>query len=78
MRAGIVEDEAEPRRYLASELGNAAGDPRLDVFLRNGPEMVRFFEAETAVAFVDGNRVPDFHATPGHADRRAVGRRGAL
>lgn len=67
IRAGIVEDAAEPRRYLASELGNKAGDPRLDVFLRNGPEMVRFFEAETAVAFVDGNKVPDFHATPGHA-----------
>ena len=44
----------------------------------NGPEMVRFFEAETAVAFIDGNRVPDFHATPGHADRRPVGRRRAL
>lgn len=67
VRAGIVEDEEEPRRYLVSELGDAAGDPRLDVFLRNGPEMVRFFEEETAVAFVDGNRVPDFHATPGHA-----------
>ncbi len=67
VRAGIVEEEAEVRRYLASELGNKAGDPRLDVFLANGPEMVRFFEAETAVAFVDGNKVPDFHATPGHA-----------
>ncbi len=67
VRAGIVEAEAEPLRYLASELGNKAGDPRIDVFLRNGPEMVRFFEEETAVAFVDGNRVPDFHATPGHA-----------
>ncbi|MFT3975359.1 MAG: FAD-dependent oxidoreductase [Amaricoccus sp.] len=66
-RAGIIEDETEPRRYLASELGNAAGDPRIDVFLANGPEMVRWFEAETEVAFVDGNRVPDFHATPGHA-----------
>ncbi len=67
VRGGIVEDEAEPKRYLASELGNAAGDPRVDVFLRNGPEMVRFFEEKTAVAFVDGNKVPDFHATPGHA-----------
>ncbi|MBP7001514.1 FAD-dependent oxidoreductase [Amaricoccus sp.] len=67
VRAGIVEDEAGPRRYLASELGNRAADPRLEVFLRNGPEMVRFFEAETAVAFVDGNKAPDFHATPGHA-----------
>ena len=66
-RAGVVEDEAEPRRYLASELGSAADDPRLTAFLRNGPDMVRFFEAETAVAFIDGNRVPDFHATPGHA-----------
>ena len=66
-RAGVVEDEAEPRRYLASELGSAADDPRLAAFLRNGPDMVRFFEAETAVAFIDGNRVPDFHATPGHA-----------
>ncbi|HET9068382.1 MAG TPA: FAD-dependent oxidoreductase, partial [Amaricoccus sp.] len=67
VRGGIVEDEAGPRRYLASELGNAAGDPRVDVFLTNGPEMVRFFEEETEVAFIDGNKVPDFHATPGHA-----------
>ncbi len=68
VRAGIVEDEAEPRRYLASELGAASvEDPRLAVFLREGPEMVRFFEERTAVAFIDGNRMPDFHATPGHA-----------
>lgn len=67
VRAGIVEDADAPRRYLASELGHAASDPRLDVFLANGPEMVGFFEAETEVAFVDGNRIPDFHATPGHA-----------
>lgn len=65
-RAGIVEDASEPLRYLASELGNAAGDARLPVFLENGPEMLRYFEAETEVAFIDGNRIPDFHATPGH------------
>ena len=63
--AGIDEDPAEPRRYLASEIGNAAGDPRVEAFLRNGPEMVQFFEDNTEVAFIDGNRVPDFHATPG-------------
>jgi len=67
VRAGIAEDAEAPRRYLASELGDAARDPRLEVFLANGPEMVGFFEAETEVAFVDGNRIPDFHATPGHA-----------
>lgn len=65
--AGIDEDPAEPRRYLASEIGNAAGDPRVEVFLQNGPEMVQFFEDNTEVAFIDGNRVPDFHATPGAA-----------
>ncbi|PJN93029.1 FAD-binding dehydrogenase, partial [Amaricoccus sp. HAR-UPW-R2A-40] len=29
--------------------------------------MLRFFEKNTEVAFIDGNRVPDFHATPGAA-----------
>jgi succinate dehydrogenase/fumarate reductase flavoprotein subunit len=67
IRGGIIEDEDAPRRYLASELGNAVGDPRVAAFLRSGPEMVRFFEERTAVAFVDGNRVPDFHTTPGAA-----------
>lgn len=68
VREGIVEAEAEPRRYLSSELGpRAAADPRLAAFLANGPEMVDFFERNTAVAFVDGNAIPDFHATPGSA-----------
>lgn len=65
--AGIDEDPAAPRQYLASEIGNAAGDPRVEAFLQNGPEMVQFFEDNTEVAFIDGNRVPDFHATPGAA-----------
>src|SRR5690606_3471893 len=67
LRAGIDEDPAEPRRYLASELGNRARDPRLEVFLQNGPEMVSFFEQHSAVRWIDGNRIPDFHETPGHA-----------
>ncbi|WP_353643355.1 FAD-dependent oxidoreductase [Mesorhizobium sp. WSM2239] len=66
-RAGIGEDAAEPRRYLASELKNRAADPRIDTFLENGPEMVAFFEKNTAVEFISGNTIPDFHATPGHA-----------
>jgi succinate dehydrogenase/fumarate reductase flavoprotein subunit len=66
-RAGIVEDAAEPRRYLASELKNRAADPRIDTFLENGPEMVAFFEKNTAVEFISGNTIPDFHATPGAA-----------
>lgn len=63
--AGIEEPPEGPMEYLRSELGNRAGDPRLPVFLENGPEMVSFFQANTAVRWVDGNRVPDFHETPG-------------
>ena len=65
LRGGVDEDPAEPRRYLSSEIGSAAADPRVETFLRNGPEMVSFFEENTEVAFVDGNRIPDFHITPG-------------
>ncbi|MBD1549406.1 FAD-dependent oxidoreductase [Roseibium aggregatum] len=67
VRAGIAEDIEAPRRYLRSELGNRAADPRLDVFLENGPEMVEFFERETAVEWIDGNKIPDFHETAGRA-----------
>ena len=66
-RAGIEEPDGEPLRYLASELGNSARDPRIAAFLANGPAMVSFFEKKTAVQWIDGNRIPDFHETPGHA-----------
>ena len=65
--AGIVESPEKPREYLKSELGNRANDPRLDVFLENGPQMVSFFAKNSAVEWIDGNTMPDFHATQGHA-----------
>lgn len=66
-RAGIEEDEDEPLAYLASELGNRVSDPRIPAFLANGPGMVSFFEEHTAVKWIDGHRIPDFHDTPGSA-----------
>ncbi|TWG99500.1 succinate dehydrogenase/fumarate reductase flavoprotein subunit [Mesorhizobium sp. J18] len=66
-RAGILEGPEDPRQYLANELGNRANDPRIDVFLENGPEMVSFFEENTAVRFIPGNTIPDFHESPGRA-----------
>ncbi|WP_395541378.1 FAD-dependent oxidoreductase [Neotabrizicola sp. sgz301269] len=63
--AGIDEPREEPMRYLQSELGNRAGDPRLPVFLQNGPEMVQFLQDRAGMRWIDGNRVPDFHETPG-------------
>lgn len=67
VRAGIVEDPSIPKQYLASELGNRRSDPRLDVFLENGPKMVSFFEDNDVMQWIDGNKMPDFHNTPGHA-----------
>ncbi|MEI4485971.1 FAD-dependent oxidoreductase [Frigidibacter sp. MR17.14] len=63
--AGIDEPPEAPMTYLSSELGNRAGDPRIPVFLENGPQMVGFFAQHSAVEWVDGNRIPDFHETPG-------------
>ena len=67
IRAGIVEPPEAPRRYLAGLLGNRAADPRLEVFLENGPAMVAFLEQIGAIDWVDGNRVPDFYAHDGAA-----------
>jgi succinate dehydrogenase/fumarate reductase flavoprotein subunit len=69
--AGIVEDIDGPLAYLAAEIGNRARDPSIRAFLENGPEMVRFFRDHTAVDWIDGNVIPDFHTSPG---ARAGGR----
>ncbi|WP_176054504.1 FAD-dependent oxidoreductase [Paraburkholderia caribensis] len=66
-RAGIREDIDAPRTYLKSELGAQFDADKADALLARGPEMVEFFEQHTAMRFVDGNRVPDFHTTPGAA-----------
>ncbi|MCK8787183.1 FAD-dependent oxidoreductase [Roseomonas sp. NAR14] len=65
-RAGIEEDPEAPRTYLRHELGNRYDAARVEAFLENGPRMVAFFEANTALQFEAGNRICDIHgATPG-------------
>ncbi|ALL71525.1 Succinate dehydrogenase/fumarate reductase, flavoprotein subunit (plasmid) [Paraburkholderia caribensis MBA4] len=66
-RAGIREDIDAPRTYLKSELGAQFDADKADALLERGPEMIEFFERHTAMRFIDGNRVPDFHTTPGAA-----------
>jgi succinate dehydrogenase/fumarate reductase flavoprotein subunit len=66
-RAGIREDVDAPRTYLKSELGAHFDADRADALLERGPEMIEFFERNTAMRFIDGNRIPDFHTTPGAA-----------
>lgn len=70
--AGIEEDISVPQRYLRAVLGNAYDPARIDAFLTAGPEMVAFFERETAVRFLAGNSIPDFY---GYADGAALGGR---
>src|SRR5690606_4675934 len=65
--AGLDEPAEMPMQYLKSEIGNRAGDPRIAAFLANGPEMVSFFQDCTAMRWIDGNHLPDFHETPGSA-----------
>lgn len=71
-RAGIHEDPQQPRTYLRNELGPHYDASRVDAFLDHCGPMVAFFEAHTALQFVDGNAIPDIHgkvpgaATQGH------------
>lgn len=61
--AGIVEDIEAPRAYLKAELGDGYDDVLVTRFLEEAPRMVAFMQRETALAFVDGNLMPDFHDT---------------
>lgn len=66
--AGIEEPAETPLAYLRSEIGTGAEDARMRAFLATGPEMVSFFAEHSAVRWIDGNRIPDFHEGPGAAD----------
>jgi succinate dehydrogenase/fumarate reductase flavoprotein subunit len=59
--AGINEDIAKPLSYLRHELGAQFDEARARAFLENGPRMVEFFRSRTALQFIAGNVIPDFH-----------------
>lgn len=65
--AGIEESPKAARRYLQEELQEGFDPARVDMFLQQGPEMVEFFRRHTAVDFIDGNKIPDFHGRNPHA-----------
>jgi succinate dehydrogenase/fumarate reductase flavoprotein subunit len=72
-RAGSGDTPAAARTYLEHELGERFDAARVDAFLENGPRMVEFFERETAVRFVPGLAMPDFHHdVPGAAIGRPL------
>jgi succinate dehydrogenase/fumarate reductase flavoprotein subunit len=65
--AGIVEEIAAPLSYLRHELGAQFDEARALAFLNAGPQMVEFFRQNTALQFVDGNGIPDFHGNTPNA-----------
>ena len=62
IRAGIVEDIDAPRTYLKAVIGNRFDPERIESFLNAAPEMVAFFEAQTAVCFEGGLAIPDTYS----------------
>lgn len=60
-RAGSGDSLDEARRYLRHELGPRYDTPRIEAFLKSGPEMVAFLERETEVRFLLGDSYPDYH-----------------
>jgi succinate dehydrogenase/fumarate reductase flavoprotein subunit len=61
LKAGIAEPIEKPLSYLQHELGEQFDEVRARTFLKHGPRMLRFFEEQTALHFIDGNGIPDFH-----------------
>ena len=72
VEAGLLERIEKPLSYLRRELGEKFDESRALAFLNNGPRMVEFFKKNTALQFIDGNAIPDFH---GHTPDAAVGGR---
>ncbi|RUP25087.1 MAG: FAD-dependent oxidoreductase [Curvibacter sp.] len=70
--AGIDEDPALPEAYLRHELGPQFDAARVQAFLSQGPHMVEFFRQRSALQFIDGNGIPDFH---GRSPAAALGGR---
>lgn len=65
-RAGVDDSLGRAREYLRHELGPFYDGNRIDAYLAAGPQMVEFFERETAVRFTLGPTYPDYHpAQPG-------------
>ena len=72
VEAGLNEEIEQPLTYLKHELGERFNPSQAQVFLEHGPHMVAFFRDQTALQFIDGNAIPDFH---GHAPGAATGGR---
>ncbi len=67
--AGVKEPPGAARSYLREELGNHFEPQLVDMFLMQAPHMVAFFIRETALSFIAGLAIPDFHDRSAGASR---------
>lgn len=59
--AGIIEPPEAPLAYLRAELGAGFDEAMCRRFLDEAPRMVDFFRRHTALDFIGGHAIPDFH-----------------
>jgi succinate dehydrogenase/fumarate reductase flavoprotein subunit len=59
-KTGVRDSVDMARTYMRNETGGFFDEIAVEVFLKNGPEMVKFFEEETCVKFVP-TLYPDYH-----------------
>lgn len=64
---GNIEHDDAPERYLREQLHTNTLDERQRVYLQQGPQMVAFFQQNTAVQFYSGSTLPDMHESVGAA-----------
>ncbi len=70
---GVEETPEKARSYLEAEAGNYGEPARIDAYLRYGPAMVDYMEAETEVKFY-GMAYPDYHSEhPAASSVRSLG-----
>ena len=74
-RVGITEDLEAPRRYLRAVTGNYYKAEKVEAFLQAAPEMVSFFEENTALQFDGGLVIPDIY---GHQPGAGLGGRSVI
>ncbi len=74
-RAGLTEVPEAPLTYLRAVTGNHFDEPRVRAFLQAAPQMVAFFETETALQFEGGLKIPD---TYGHQPGAGMGGRSVI
>jgi succinate dehydrogenase/fumarate reductase flavoprotein subunit len=66
--AGLGEPGEQPWTYLRHELAGQFDEALVATYLEHAPRMVAFFQRHSALAFIDGNTIPDFHGrSPGAA-----------